>query len=64
MPGLAWRKENSRLMSRRIREIHEANYFAYGSRRMWKALLGAGERIGRSRVERHDAQWHPGRQAA
>jgi putative transposase len=36
----------------RIRGIHEANYFAYGSRRMWKALLREGERVGRGRVER------------
>ena len=35
-----------------IRELHEVNYFAYGSRRMWKALRRAGERVGRSRVER------------
>jgi putative transposase len=35
-----------------IRELHQANYFAYGSRRMWKALLREGERVGRSRVER------------
>jgi putative transposase len=35
-----------------IRELHAANYFAYGSRRMWKALLRAGESVGRSRVER------------
>ncbi len=35
-----------------IRELHEANYFAYGSRRMWKALLRDGWQVGRSRVER------------
>ena len=35
-----------------IRELHEVNYFAYGSRRMWKALRRAGKRVGRSRVER------------
>ena len=29
-----------------------ANYFAYGYRRMWKALLRAGERVARCRVER------------
>ncbi len=28
------------------------NYYAYGSRRMWKALLRAGEQVGRGRVER------------
>jgi hypothetical protein len=43
--------EDERVLGR-IREIHEANYLAYGSRRMWKALLRAGEQVGRSRVER------------
>jgi putative transposase len=43
--------EDERLLER-IRELHEANYLAYGSRRMWKALLRDGERVGRSRVER------------
>jgi putative transposase len=36
----------------RIRELHAANYYAYGSRRMWKALRRAGEQVGRGRVER------------
>jgi putative transposase len=35
-----------------IREVHEANYFAYGYRRTWKALLRSGERVGRDRVKR------------
>ncbi|HXC78950.1 MAG TPA: IS3 family transposase [Candidatus Acidoferrum sp.] len=35
-----------------ITELHAANYYAYGSRRMWKALFRSGERVGRSRVER------------
>ncbi len=35
-----------------IRQLHAANYCAYGSRRMWKALLRAGETVGRGRVER------------
>jgi putative transposase len=35
-----------------ITELHAANYYAYGSRRMWKALLREGEQVGRSRVER------------
>jgi transposase InsO family protein len=35
-----------------IEELHAANYCAYGSRRMWKALQRSGERVGRSRVER------------
>jgi putative transposase len=43
--------EDERLLQR-IRELHESNYFAYGSRRMWKALLRAGEHVGRGRVER------------
>ena len=43
--------EDERLLGR-IREIHAANYYAYGSRRMWKALRRAGETAGRGRVER------------
>ncbi len=35
-----------------ITGLHAANYYAYGSRRMWKALIRSGERVGRSRVER------------
>jgi putative transposase len=35
-----------------ITELHAHNYYAYGSRRMWKALLRGGEQVGRSRVER------------
>ena len=45
------RLEDERLLER-IRELHAANYYAYGSRRMWKALLREGEQIGRGRVER------------
>ena len=45
------RLEDERLLER-IREIHAANYFAYGSWRMWKALQRAGEQVGRGRVER------------
>ncbi len=36
----------------RIRELHGANYYAYGYRRMWKALLRAGEQVPRCRVQR------------
>jgi putative transposase len=43
--------EDDRLIER-IREIHAANYYAYGSWRMWKALQRSGERVGRGRVER------------
>jgi transposase InsO family protein len=35
-----------------IRETHRANYEAYGYRRTWKALLRAGERVPRCRVQR------------
>jgi putative transposase len=35
-----------------IREVHAANYYAYGYRRMWKALGRAGEDVGRDRVKR------------
>jgi len=44
-------REDERLLQT-IRKTHADNYFAYGSRRMWKALLRAGEQVGRSRVER------------
>ena len=43
--------EDERLLER-IREIHAANYYAYGYRRMWKALVRAGEQVGRGRVQR------------
>ena len=45
------RIEDERLLDR-ITELHADNYFAYGSRRMWKALRRAGESVGRGRVER------------
>ena len=43
--------EDERLLGR-IREVHRANYFAYGYRRMWIALRRAGERVARCRVQR------------
>jgi putative transposase len=43
--------EDERVLSK-IEALHEANYLAYGSRRMWKALLRAGESVGRDRVAR------------
>lgn len=43
--------EDERLLAR-ITEIHEANYCAYGYRRMWIALQRAGEQVGRGRVAR------------
>jgi putative transposase len=43
--------EDERLLEL-ILQLHERNYCAYGSRRMWKALLRAGEQVGRGRVER------------
>ena len=42
---------DERLLAR-IGELHAANYHAYGYRRMWKALLRAGERVSRCRVQR------------
>jgi hypothetical protein len=44
-------KEDERLLGR-IREVHQANYEAYGYRRTWKALLRAGEQVPRCRVQR------------
>ncbi|MGO9761038.1 MAG: IS3 family transposase [Solirubrobacteraceae bacterium] len=43
--------EDERLLGL-ISELHAANYYAYGSRRMWKALLREGEQVGRSRRRR------------
>jgi putative transposase len=43
--------EDERLLAR-IRELHAANYYAYGYRRMWKALTRAGEQVPRCRVQR------------
>ena len=43
--------EDERLLGR-IREAHEANYCAYGYRRMWKALTRAGEHAPRCQVQR------------
>jgi transposase InsO family protein len=43
--------EDERLLGR-IRELHAANYYAYGSRRMWIALTRAGDPVARCTVER------------
>ena len=43
--------EDERLLDR-IRELHAANYYAYGYRRMWKALRRAGEQAPRCQVQR------------
>jgi putative transposase len=43
--------EDERLLER-IEQLQAANYHAYGYRRSWKALLRAGERVGRDRVKR------------
>ena len=43
--------EDERLLAR-IRELHAANYYAYGYRRMWKTLLRAGEQQPRCQVQR------------
>jgi putative transposase len=43
--------EDERLLER-IGELHKNNYYAYGSRRMWKALHRAGEPVARCTVER------------
>jgi putative transposase len=43
--------EDERLLGR-IRELHAAHYYAYGYRRMWKALLRAGEQVPRCPVQR------------
>ncbi|MDQ3608133.1 MAG: IS3 family transposase [Actinomycetota bacterium] len=50
-PRSARAVEDERLVAR-IRAVHEANYCAYGYRRMWKALRRGGENVGRGRVQR------------
>jgi putative transposase len=50
-PPSARAVEDERLLAV-IRETHERNYCAYGSRRMWKQLRRQGETAGRCRVER------------
>jgi putative transposase len=42
---------DERLLAR-IGELHAANYYAYGYRRMWKALCRAGEQVPRCQVQR------------
>jgi len=43
--------EDERLRGR-ILEVHAANYYAYGYRKLWLALKRAGEDVGRDRVKR------------
>ena len=43
--------EDERLLGR-IRELHASNYYAYGYRRMWRALGRAGEQVPRCQVQR------------
>jgi putative transposase len=45
------RIEDERLLEV-IREVHAANYYAYGYRKLWLALKRAGEDVGRDRVKR------------
>jgi transposase InsO family protein len=50
-PPSARAVEDARLLGL-IEQLHADNYYAYGSRRMWKTLLRAGETVGRGRIER------------
>jgi putative transposase len=43
--------EDERVLGR-IREVHAANYEAYGYRRVWKQLLREGEQVPRCQVQR------------
>jgi putative transposase len=43
--------EDERLLAR-IRELHAANYFAYGYRRMWPTRRRAGEQVLPCQVQR------------
>ncbi|HEY5050499.1 MAG TPA: IS3 family transposase, partial [Acidothermaceae bacterium] len=49
---LSAREVKDRRLTERIREIHQANYEAYGYRRTWKALRRAGEQAPRCQVQR------------
>jgi len=40
------------LLVEQIRAVHEANYYAYGYRKMWLALKRVGESVGRDHVKR------------
>ena len=44
-------REDERLLEL-IKTTHAANYFAYGYRKMWKALLRAGESAPRCQIQR------------
>lgn len=46
------RAASDELMLERIRALHAENYAAYGTRRVWKALLREGVVVGRDRVRR------------
>jgi putative transposase len=50
--ALSKRARRDQVLLEMIREIHAANYFAYGSRRMWKALKASGVEVGRDQVAR------------
>lgn len=50
--ALSTRAKRDKWLLAKIREVHAANYFAYGSRRMWKALMAAGVEVGRDQVAR------------
>lgn len=49
---LSARAKSDRKLLAKIKEIHAANYFAYGSRKMWKALKAQGVDVGRDQVAR------------
>lgn len=49
---LSKRARRDQQLLAKILEIHAKNYFAYGSRKMWKALILAGWVVGRGQVER------------
>ena len=54
--------EDERLLAR-IREVHAVNYFAYGYRRMWKALRRRRERAALPRAAADAPARDCGRQA-
>jgi putative transposase len=50
--GKSAREMEDERLSERITNIYEANYRCYGARKIWRALLNAGEETARCTVER------------
>lgn len=49
---LSTRAQQDAVLLEQVREVYRANYEAYGSLRVWRALRRQGVEVGRGRVER------------